>query len=656
MSKKSKDRSESFFAKNIDRFCSYIYSLFTNGTAGTWLSSNDNLFRDSRYAKKVENKAVSLRSEYSKYSELVMEQSKAVKVFSVFKRFLASLNLNVYGVFFLTYGLSSLFMYYITILLNGKNDNGSSSLIVSLILVLCSIPLILASGSATNLMADSKVMRKLIVSFFGIPEEKMRQNKLISGAEYLFMAVMIALLCGVLTFFLHSAYVLIILGTVVLLCVILSTPETGVVLSIVLTPFLQYFDDSEVILAVFIVITACSYVLKLLRHRRTLVFTSEGMVCAIFCGFVLVASILTRGGIHTLKDGLLAVTIIIGGFFLTFNLIKGEKRISACAKILAGAFTVLCLSGVWSVFFDGISDGVMYVMKDYIQPIMHGNNLYIVDSAEVFGVMAVLISLLIFAYMARQKSARGVAAVIVFMAGIMGATFIYGTYETVMAIIVEFCIFWMLYSRKTLKVIIYSIVPVTTVLLVYAGLAKQFDLPGIMTLIDSIMPLGFSDSPIYNNVVEDAFAMIRDGNLSGIGAGDHAFKILFPAYADVVSAGAEDPGMFMLQILCWSGVGGLLAFSVFVFILMKKSLGSLIVSRYMTLRCETLALVCGIAGALIYGSVNCLWTDMRMLYLFWVCAALLAGCVKEGREREAARLADFANENDSTDVELRFYK
>ena len=50
MSKSQK--SESFFAKNVNHFCSHIYSMFTNGKAGTWLSSNDNLYRDSKYAKK----------------------------------------------------------------------------------------------------------------------------------------------------------------------------------------------------------------------------------------------------------------------------------------------------------------------------------------------------------------------------------------------------------------------------------------------------------------------------------------------------------------------------------------------------------------------------------------------------------------------------
>ena len=136
---KNEARSKSFFAEFIDRFCSFIYSLFTNGAAGTWLSTNDNLYKRSKYARKVERSAASMRTGLSKSAEAVMEQSKAVRAFKAFKMFLSCLSLNVYGVFFLTYGLSSMFMYYITILLNGKNDFGRSSLLTSLVMAVCSL-------------------------------------------------------------------------------------------------------------------------------------------------------------------------------------------------------------------------------------------------------------------------------------------------------------------------------------------------------------------------------------------------------------------------------------------------------------------------------------------------------------------------------------
>ena len=108
---KNEERSRSFFAGIIDRFCSFIYSLFTNGAAGTWLSTKDNLYKKSKYAGKVEKSVATVRAGLSRSSEAVMEQSKAVRAFKAIKVFLSCLSLNVYGVFFLTYGLSSRFMY-----------------------------------------------------------------------------------------------------------------------------------------------------------------------------------------------------------------------------------------------------------------------------------------------------------------------------------------------------------------------------------------------------------------------------------------------------------------------------------------------------------------------------------------------------------------
>jgi uncharacterized ion transporter superfamily protein YfcC len=72
-------------------------------------------------------------------------------------------------------------------------------------------------------------------------------------------------------------------------------------------------------------------------------------------------------------------------------------------------------------------------------------------------------------------------------------------------------------------------------------------------------------------------------------------------------------------------------------------------------RGETVALICAIFVALIFGAVNSLWSDDRMLYLFFVCCGLLAGYVREGRETEMRSRAVFASEFDNADVELRFY-
>jgi hypothetical protein len=47
---------------------------------------------------------------------------------------------------------------------------------------------------------------------------------------------------------------------------------------------------------------------------------------------------------------------------------------------------------------------------------------------------------------------------------------------------------------------------------------------------------------------------------------------------------------------------------------------------------------------------------MRMLFLFWACAGLLSGFVREGRDREIRLLSGFSEICDRTELELRFYK
>ena len=646
----------SFFMKAADGFSSFIYSMFANGRAGSWLSTKDNLYVNSRSAKAVEKTARSLKSESSKYTDLVMDQSKAVGAPGKLREFLSCLGLNVYGCFLLTYGLTAVFMYYITILLNGRNTSGVSSLLTAIFSVICSIPLLVSSGSASVLMCESKIMRRFVLSFLSIPEEKLRTCKYIGGTEYMFMAAFIAIILGVLTYFMHAAYMLIMFAALLGVFMIMANPETGVILTLAASPFLQYTAVPEIILVVLILLTIASYVSKLLRHRRTLTFSSESMVAIVFCGFMIVASLFASGGVETIVDALISVVIVFGGFFITHNLIRGEKRLFACTKILAASFIVLCVLGVWNVFFDGVSDKAMYSMKEYIQPIFEGQNLYIADSAQVFSVLAILVTPVVISYAARQKSAKGVAAIIGLLVLIVAAVFIYGTYETVIAIVLEFGIFWLLYSYKTLKTVLFLLLPVGIFVLIYPYLAQAFGWSSIPNAINEIMPLGFAESASYLNVTEDSLAMILDGNLTGIGAGKHAFISSFTAYSDVVSASAENPGMFILQIVCWSGVGGLLAFSVFTVILMKKSLGYLAESDDNALRCETLALTVGIVVALIFGNVCCIWDDPRMLYIFWVSAGLLTGTVREGRERMERRNCYLNESPDAMETEFRFYK
>jgi cation transport ATPase len=110
-----------------------------------------------------------------------------------------------------------------------------------------------------------------------------------------------------------------------------------------------------------------------------------------------------------------------------------------------------------------------------------------------------------------------------------------------------------------------------------------------------------------------------------------------------------------LQVLCWSGIFGFAAFMVFVVFLVKRSLGFIRSNYNKELRYKALALFTGIVVAFLLGGVYSIWTDEKVLYLFWACVGMLMSYVRLGKRQENIRLGDFRHGQTEKDVELIFY-
>lgn len=654
--KKRSRRHGSFFMGVIDAFTSFVYSMFSNGRLGTWFSSGDKSYKNSIFSRLFDKVIKSYRSSaLSDNVDLVMKKSKFAKATDAIRSFLSNLSLGVYGLFLLVYGVVSIFVYFVPILIGGENLHGDGALITAIITAICAIPMTAASGSLLTQVSESGVLRNIVVLIFGIPAEKLKPGKKLGGPGYMMLAADLGLAMAGLTYFWHPAYIFVVIGVVAVLCLISSNPEAGVVLTLAAVPFLQYTVAPDAILLVLILVTVFSYFSKVVKRRRIITFSIEGLIAFIFCGFVLVAGAVSVGGFRTFIDSVLAVAVILGAFVTTYNLIRGKRLLGSCVKIIAISFVILAVLGVWNVFYDGIVDGVTYSIRDYVQPIFEGDNLYIVDDHSVFSVLAILSFPMMFCFMARQKKVKNFVGLLLVSLVLMGACFIYGTYETALAIAIEFCIFWVIYSHKTFNFIIVALVPLGILVIMFPYIAKFFDVAEVASAIEQYLPISSPESSYYVGISNSTVMMLNDLK-GGIGAGKHAFMTAIEPYLDASSHGAETPGSFWLQVVCWSGIGGLVTFLIFIGSVLKNSLGFLAVSRDKELRAEALAITCGLIGAIVFGGVNCLWDDMRMLYLFWAMTGLLAGYVREGREMAEKRAAEFADELDSSDVELIFHK
>ena len=640
----------------LDSFTAFIYSMLANGRLGTWFSSGDKSHKESFFSKQFEKLSRILqKSEVYGTVDLVMKKSRFAKASEAIRVFLCRLSLAAYGLFFAVYGTTSAFVYFIPVLIGGENAQGESALITAIITVVCAIPMTMSARSLIANVSDSRALRGIVLSFFAIPAEKLKPEKRVGGAAHMIIAAFLGLGFAGLTYFLHPAYIFVVVGVILVWCLITANPESGVALTLVAVPFLQYTPVPDLILVALVLLTAFSYLSKVMKRRRVLSFSAEGLIALIFCGFVLLSGLFSDGGLQTVFDSIIASAVILGAFVTTYNLMRGKRLLGSCIKIIAVSFAILAILGVWNVFYDGIVDGVIYSIREYVQPVFEGNNLYIVDNALVFSVLAIISFPMIFSFMAKQKTVKNIVGLLLLSAVMMGACFIYGTYETVIAIVIEFFIFWLIYSHKTLNVLVSLLFPVAFLMILFPYAAKYFDLPELVESASGYFPIVSPDSVYYQSISSSTVSMLSDLK-SGIGAGEHAFANAIAPYLEVAARGAKTPGSFWLQVLCWGGAGGLVTFLVFAGSTLKNSLGLLASSKDNILRSEVLALACGLFVAMIFGGVNCLWDDLRMLYLFWAVAGLLAAYVREGRELDDKHNASLADEIYGSDVELIFHK
>ena len=620
------------------------------------LSSSDTLCKRSYLSGFFSRKShVTVKKTVMDRANAIVESSAVARFVNFIIDLFSSLRIYVYGAFFTFFGLSSAIAYLISAVINGIESIDIMAIVVSAIIAVCAVPLLFSANPAIEVLANSAFLRKALLDILCIPPEKLKAKGQYGGTAYIFAAAIVAILFGALSYFVSPMYFVLLFICLIAALAILSSPETGVILTLAFLPFMQYTADPTLILSALLLISSISYVLKVLERKRTVALSPEITMILIFCGFILAGGFLSKGGIQTFLDCALTVFLILGGFFLTYNLINTEKMIAACLKTLTASFILLCLVGIWDSIYNGVSARIIDSVEPSITPLTEQNLLYIADNGAVFGLFAIILFPMLCAYIAKRKTVQGFFSVVLFMLISVIAASACSYYEIVVVLFIEFAIYWLINGYKAINFLIVALMPIGFIYALYPFGMTYLGFPNVGQLLMEYMPASTHESAFHPQIAIDVIEMLFDGNILGIGAGEHAFESVFPAYAGVVSVGASDPSSLWLEILCWSGIFGFITFSVFLIFLVKRSFGFFIDPYSKELRTKAIALFCGIVGAMLFGCVYSIWSDYRVLYLFWAAVGLLMCYIRLGTNGEEMKRAEFYDENDSKDIELIFY-
>ncbi len=122
-------------------------------------------------------------------------------------------------------------------------------------------------------------------------------------------------------------------------------------------------------------------------------------------------------------------------------------------------------------------------------------------------------------------------------------------------------------------------------------------------------------------------AMLKDYWLCGIGPGDGAFNMVYPAYSYNGIAAPHAHNLF-LQIVCDAGIAALAVFLILLFVYFRMMCSALSGEKDRTSRLLQIAFTAGVFGFLVQAMTDYSFYNYRVMFLFWVYLALGAASAR----------------------------
>ena len=563
-----------------------------------------------------------------RFTDISSEQwhkSKVLKFISQAKKNILYTGMSSYGAFVLAFALVMLAIegVRLMILTGDVNlpmftmffDENAVDLvthcIIAFALILSSIPLILAGDIPfIKELFRGRIAGSFLIGVMGLREvnvaDKGASTRNHAGGFLLGVAL------GILTLVISPINILKTLLIAIFVVVTLASPETGIVVSLFLLPFLSSLSGGIYVIAAAAVILL-SALLKVISGERVMNFTLIDLSAAVFLLLILSSGAISAGGKASIRESIL-FCIVASIYFVMSSLMKSKQwlkrvitAISASGLIISVIVVIAKLAGIIGRRF-----GLNFWLKGI-------DSLPIIPSDEALSVYLVLVIFTMAAYIcfASSSGEKGGGTMAIIFA--LSALVLTESYVAISVLILAFIGYKLL---KSPKIIFVAIVLVVLFVIAYVMLPSVFT-----ERVDYVVESLVSSIEERTSLFLTSNEIIRDNFLCGIGFGKIAFQTVYSVYSPSGVITETNAGSLYTQILIETGIGGIISFILFVtlfvrvcFTVCKKYGKSSEPARIVR------ALTGGIIALLIFGLVEYVWSDVCVLFLFWavvgVCLAV----------------------------------
>ena len=501
-----------------------------------------------------------------------------------------------YGVLFFSFGLFTTVMQAMLYFLLRPSDSAALDLFVGLALVLMSLPIMFKGYEpALDSFRDS-VTGNLILRALRSTSAQSAPDKVYKPTFFFFIAGMAG---GLLTYFAPPLILLLLVFILITALCVLYVPEAGVCLILFLLPVYSQFEHPSLMCAASVLYTGICLLLKVMVGKRSISFRlMDGVI--LFFGLLILSTGINTG--TSSADSALLYAAMVAGYFVTSNLLRSPAWIRRSLNVWVVSSLLVAATGI----------------VDWIWNL--NGSVALLDNPAV--ATCYLIGVIPVALVNRIQAKKGMARLgysLVLLADII-CLIMQGSTIGIIALVAELLFFFVFYTRKiwiALWIILLSL-PFVSYLV----------WPSSQMVQEALRSLGNGElwSALWN--------VFQTAPLSGIGFSD---GVLLGAVMHETAVDLSHSSLW-LRLLVQIGIPGILSFLIILlvlymagFSLLKKHGSKLWAS------CQYLGVLSSVTGLLLIGNFSYIWSDNRLLLLFWISAGIARALLRMAKRSEDVR-------------------
>lgn len=552
-----------------------------------------------------------------------MEGSRIMAGMRVVWASLADCPTYLYGIFLLLYGFSGLLIHTVGPLVwSGMEGTDMGRVLLCIAVALASFPLAMTTHPLAETVGSGRIGRWFLCRLLGVPESRLDQNgRKPSGRAFSalpgYILCVLAIPAAWATVYINPLVIPLCLLGLGLLGLIVTHPESGVVLSSLCLPVMWLWDGGVWIAALVILVTWAGYVPKLLQlHRTFRMGRLEGMIAIL--GLLLLGGGLfcAEFTVETARQVLLCL-ILLSDYYLTVNLMSDRQRIRQCLAGVAVAMGAVLLIGYARL----VSEDVFSFLEgslagSYIRQELIGMLRYLAGqwSGEHQIFLVLMCPWLAVFLMNSRRLYQGVLASVALGLDLALLALSHSVLSAVGAV-VSLLAFCLLYSHRALSAGIVALPMAASGALWFTWFHPLSTL--FPVAITALKAKGQHAIALWTGVLR-----MIGANPAGIGLGTASFSAVYPAYAEPGTVTALSAGNLYLDVLAALGWPGLAVLLALLFLFLQRSLTALHKAGRREDRTILIGGMCTVLAGLLLGVYNGISLSPALFFSLCLMGAL----------------------------------